>query len=119
MSSAAGSPSAGARSRGPAPRHEDPAIDEAALIAARRAERALADALDRGADRWARVLAELPDQLRDEPVIGLRRVAMRARACYGPKDSIRDALAPDVTEPLLDALDRLIRALNRLDVQSR
>ena len=45
----------------------------------------------------------------------LRRTALRARSAYGPKDSIRDSLAPDVTEPFLEALDRLIRALNRRD----
>jgi hypothetical protein len=38
---------------------------------------------------------------------------MRARAAYGPKDSIRDALPADVTEPFLDAIDRLIREINR------
>jgi hypothetical protein len=38
---------------------------------------------------------------------------VRARAAYGPKDSIRDALPSDVTEPFLDALDRLLREINR------
>jgi hypothetical protein len=38
---------------------------------------------------------------------------MRARAAYGPKDSVRDALPPDVTEPFLDAIDRLMREINR------
>jgi hypothetical protein len=38
---------------------------------------------------------------------------MRARAAYGPKDSVRDALPPDVTEPFLEAIDRLTRAINR------
>jgi hypothetical protein len=42
-----------------------------------------------------------------------RSTAMRARAAYGPKDSVRDALPPDVTEPFLDAIDRLIREINR------
>jgi hypothetical protein len=37
------------------------------------------------------------------------------RSAYGPKDSIRDALPADVTEPLLDAVDRLLRALDRRD----
>ena len=34
-------------------------------------------------------------------------------AAYGAKDSIRDALPPDLTEPFLASLDRLIRELNR------
>lgn len=39
--------------------------------------------------------------------------AMRARAAYGPKDSLRDALPADLTEPFLEAVDRLLRELNR------
>jgi hypothetical protein len=38
-----------------------------------------------------------------------------ARAAYGPKDSVRDALPPDATEPFLTAIDRLIRELARYD----
>jgi hypothetical protein len=38
---------------------------------------------------------------------------MRARAAYGPKDSIRDALPAELTEPFLESIDRLIRELNR------
>jgi hypothetical protein len=41
---------------------------------------------------------------------------MRARAAFGPKDSVRDALPEDVTEPFLDAIDRLLKQLNRRDV---
>lgn len=36
---------------------------------------------------------------------------MRARSAYGPKDSIREALPAELTEPLLADLDRLLRAL--------
>ena len=42
---------------------------------------------------------------------------MRVRAAYGPKDSVRDALPRRVTEPLLDAIDRLLKELARRDVQ--
>jgi hypothetical protein len=42
---------------------------------------------------------------------------MRARAAYGPKDSVRDVLPADVTEPFLDALDRLLRVLARRDTR--
>ncbi len=55
----------------------------------------------------------MPDRLRDEGLPGLRSTAMRARAAYGPKDSVRDALPPDVTEPFLEAIDRLMREINR------
>jgi hypothetical protein len=51
--------------------------------------------------------------LRDGSVTELRAIARRARAAYGAKDSIREVLPPDVTEPFLDSLDRLIRVLNK------
>jgi hypothetical protein len=59
----------------------------------------------------------LPDRLRDAPLRGLRATARAGRAAYGPKDSIRDALPDDLTEPFLAAIDRLIRELNRYDVR--
>ena len=104
---------------GVASRHDEPLIDEVALLAARRAEIALDAARERGHDRWAAFLGPLPDRLRDEPVGGLRSVVVRARAAFGPKDSIRDVLPSEVTEPLLESLDRLVRALNRRDAQGR
>jgi hypothetical protein len=94
-------------------RHESPAIDELAMVAARHADRMLAEAHARDATRWATFLAAVPDHLRDDELRELRGTAVRARAAYGPKDSIRDALPPDLTEPVLDALDRLIRELDR------
>lgn len=106
----------GASKRGPA-RHERPAIDEAALLAARAADRLLDDARARDATRWIAYLEPLPDHLRDGDLADLRRLAMRARAAYGPKDSIRDALSSDVTEPFLVAIDRLLKVLAKRDVQ--
>ncbi len=100
--------------RGPA-RHERPAIDDAALVAARHAARLVAAARECGADRWVTFLAPLPDRLRDEEVVSLRSVAMRARAAYGPKDSVRDVLPSELTEPFLDSIDRLLRELARRD----
>ena len=61
-------------------------------------------------------LEPLPDRLRDDDVADLRRTVLRARAAYGPKDSIRDALPEEVTEPFLDALDRLLKALAQREV---
>lgn len=94
-------------------RHEVPAVDEAALAAARTADRLLECARERGSQRWYDFLAPVPDQLRDAGVGELRAVAMRARAAYGPRDSIRDALPADLTGPFLDDLDRLRKALAR------
>ncbi len=94
-------------------RHEKPAIDEAALLAARHADRLLVEARARGLTRWSAYLDPLPDRLRDDAPAALRATALRCRAAYGVKDSIRDVLPAALTEPFLDAIDRLIRELNR------
>lgn len=106
------------RASGPA-RHELPAIDDLALLAARHADRLLASAREHGATRWVTFLEPIPDRLRDDELRALRSTAMRARAAYGPKDSVRDALPADVTEPFLEALDRLLRELAREANRSR
>jgi hypothetical protein len=96
-----------------AARHEHPAIDEAGLVAARCADRLLASARELGVARWVAYLEPMPDRLRDDEPAALRATATRCRAAYGVKDSVRDALPASVTEPFLDAIDRLIRELNR------
>ncbi len=96
-------------------RHELPALDAAALAAARAADRLLEAAAGGGLDRWAALLATIPGRLRDDPPAVLAATARRARAIYGPKDSIRDALPDELTLPFRDALDRLLRELARLD----
>jgi hypothetical protein len=100
--------------RGPA-RHELPAVDEAGLHAARQADRLLKAAETSGIERWRRYFEAMPDRLRDDEPRGLRQVALRARAAYGPKDSVRDHLPAEVTEPFLEAIDRLLKQLNRRD----
>jgi hypothetical protein len=99
--------------RARAARHEYPQIDDLGLAAARHGDRLLAAAQELGLTRWARYLAPLPDRLRDDGLADLRSAAMRARAAYGPKDSIRDALPADLTEPFLEAIDRLLREIAR------
>jgi hypothetical protein len=94
-------------------RHERPAIDEAGLAAARHADRLLAAAREVASARWIAYLEPLPDRLRDDEPAALRATATRCRAAYGVKDSIRDALPAELTEPFLDSIDRLIRELNR------
>lgn len=101
--------------RGPA-RHERPAIDEAALRAARAGDRLLDAARDAESARWITYLEPIPDRLRDDDLADLRRTALRARSAYGPKDSIRDALPAEVTEPFLDAVDRLLKELAKREV---
>ena len=99
-----------------AARHEHPAIDEAGLVAARHADRLLAAARDIASSRWIAYLEPLPDRLRDDEPGALRATATRCRAAYGVKDSIRDTLPESLTEPFLDAIDRLIRELNRSEL---
>lgn len=94
-------------------RHELPAIDEAALTAARAADKLLDCATERGLQRWMNLLATVPDQLRDAGLKELRVVGMRVRAAYGAKDSIREYLPADLTEPFLADLDRLMKLLAR------
>ncbi|HSG85692.1 MAG TPA: hypothetical protein VLA23_05065 [Candidatus Limnocylindrales bacterium] len=105
-------PDARARRPGP-PRHELPVIDAAALDAARSVDRTILACRAIGADRWVRYLEPIPDALRDAPIGELRSVALRARAAIGPKDSILEILGPDVTVPLRDAIDGLLRLLAR------
>jgi hypothetical protein len=94
-------------------RHERPRIDDAALEAARHADRLLAAAREGRVDRWVVFLEPIPGRLRDDDLRQLPGTARRARAAYGPKDSIRDALPLEVTEPFLDALDRLLKVIAR------
>jgi len=89
------------------------------VVAARAADVALALAEDRGQQRWVVFLGPLPDRFRDGDLRDLRSAAMRGRAAFGPKDSIRDVLPAEVTEPLLEAVDRLLRELNRYDRTTR
>jgi hypothetical protein len=99
--------------RGAPARHELPEVDGAALEAARAADALVAAARTAGNERWLRYLEPIPERLRDDPVPGLRAVARLARSAYGPKDSVRDDLPEELTEPFLDRIDRLIRAINR------
>ncbi len=108
-------PSSARRPAGPA-RHERPAIDEAALVAAREGDRVVEAARARGAARWVAYFEPLPDALRDGELADLRRIALRARSAYGPKDSVRDVVPREVTEPFLEAVDRLLKELARRDV---
>jgi hypothetical protein len=98
-------------------RHELPEIDSAALAAAQAADLALASARDRGIERWVAYLAPLPDRLRDDGLRDLRSTARRVRAAFGPRDSIRDALPDEVTESLVRATDKLMKAIARFDAQ--
>lgn len=98
-------------------RHELPAIDEAALHAARLADPVLAYCRARGEARWERVLAPIPDALRDGTLPDVRTAARAARATFGTKDSLADVAPAELWVPFRDALDDLIRRLARLDAE--
>jgi hypothetical protein len=110
--------SGGRPARGPA-RHELPAIDDAALVAARLADPILAYCRERGLARWERVLAPIPGLLRDGTVADVRSAARTARSVFGTKDSIADAVPVDLCLPFRGALDDLLRRLARLDAERR
>ncbi|HEY8239466.1 MAG TPA: hypothetical protein VIF63_08525, partial [Candidatus Limnocylindrales bacterium] len=76
---------------------------------------ALAAARAMDSERWGRYLEPLPGRLRDDQLRDLRNAARLARAAYGPKDSIRDALPEYATEPLLKAIDRLLKSIARYE----
>jgi hypothetical protein len=109
-------PRSSRREPGPA-RHELPGIDEAALTAARTVDAMLVAVRERGVDRWVRFLEPLPERLRDGELRDVRAAAQRVRAAFGPKDSIREALPDDMTEPAIVAADRLLKALARHELR--
>lgn len=100
-------------------RHELPEIDEAALAAARAADRLLATARAGGNTRWETFLAPLPERLRDAPPGDLRAAARRGRAAFGAKDSIADVLPWEDAMAFRDALDRLLKLLARREAAGR
>lgn len=95
------------------PRHALPDVDAAALEAARTADKLLESARQKGSQRWTEFLSPVPEQLRDSGLSQLLVVIARTRAAYGHKDSIREVLPEELTEPFRDQLDRLKRAVLR------
>ncbi|HEY4632973.1 MAG TPA: hypothetical protein VIH00_03565 [Candidatus Limnocylindrales bacterium] len=96
-------------------RHELPGLDDAALRAARAFDLMVVAARDVGNQRWLRFLEPLPDRLRDDDPVALRRTARRCRSAFGPNDSVLDALPTEVGVPAMRAIDDLIRVLARLE----
>ena len=94
-------------------RHEVPAIDEAALVTARWADRMLARAKDLDPSAGRPTSSRCRTDCGTTRRAALRATANRCRAAYGVKDSVRDVLPEAVTEPFLESVDRLIRELNR------
>ena len=97
-------------------RHELPLLDEAALRAARAFDALVAAAREAGNERWLAFLEPLPDRLRDDEPVALRRTARRCRSAFGPGDSVLDALPFEGAIAAQRAIDELIRRLARLEM---
>lgn len=115
MTTGGGTPAAGS-ARGPA-RHDIPAIDEAALAAARAADVLLESARTRGIARWERYLAPIPEALRDGDLRDLRAAARSGRSAFGPKDSVLDALPFAPCIAFRDVLDVLLKRIARYEAE--
>ena len=96
-------------------RHELPGLDEAALRAARSFDLLLEAARAARSERWVRFLEPLPDRLRDDDPVALRRTARRCRSAFGPGDSVLEIVPEDAGLLARRAIDDLIRVLARLD----
>jgi hypothetical protein len=109
--------SAARSAHGPA-RHDIPAIDEAALAAARAADVLLEGARTRGIARWERYLAPIPEALRDGDLRDLRAAARSGRSAFGVKDSVLDALPHADCIAFRDALDVLLKRVARYEAEA-
>jgi len=83
------------------------------IVETRTADKLLESARQKGSQRWTEFLSPVPEQLRDSGLSQLLVVIARTRAAYGHKDSIREILPEELTEPFRDQLDRLKRAVLR------
>ena len=94
------------------------AIDEAALLAARHADRLIDAARDVGVHPLGDVPRAVPDRLRDdEPARPARRGAPSPGGVRA--EGLDPRLAPeDVTEPFLGAIDRLLKVIARHEARS-
>lgn len=95
------------------PRHADEQLDQAGLRAALLVEEAMnALATEPLRIRFAQ-LAFHAAQLRDASGEALRKSAVATRAALGPGDGLADFVEPHVVAALRDAIDEVLRILNR------
>ncbi len=109
----AGRRAAGAARRAAgAPRWQDPELDEAALVVARRTRDVLDALRPLDQQRWLTFLEPLVPAFEDGDRVDLQAAARRARAAFGARDSLLDA-GVEQALPLRDAVDRLLLLLDR------
>ena len=97
------------------PRHADPALDQAGLRAAILLERILDGLTDERARARFLPYRVWTAQLRDAQGGALRKGATAVRAALGPGDGLSDAASVEAVEELREALDEILRILNRRD----
>lgn len=101
-----------------APRHADPILDGAGLRAAHLLERILDGLGDADARARFAPYRACAVQLRDARGASLRRGVVTVRAALGPGDGLADIVSAEVVTELREALDEILRILNRRDALS-
>ena len=99
--------------RHPTARLEDPALDQAALAAARLTGDAVRALGARGAARWVAFFEPLIPVFLDGDRESLLRAARRARAAFGARDSVLDEWSTGEALLLRDRIDALQALLDR------
>lgn len=97
------------------PRHADPALDQAGLRAALLLERILDDLVDERARARFLPYRAWTTQLRDSHGATLRKGVVAVRAALGPGDGLADFASGEAVSELREALDEILRMLNRRD----
>lgn len=97
------------------PRHADPSLDQAGLRAAHLLERLLDGLVDERARARFLPYRAWATQLRDAHGDALRRGVVAVRSALGPGDGLADISSGETVNELREALDEVLRILNRRD----
>ena len=97
------------------PRHADRRLDEAGLRAALLLEAVLDAIVGPAARARFAPLHAVAAELRDASGNSLRRSAVLVRASLGPGDGLADHADPTIVAELREAIDEVLRVLNRRD----
>ncbi len=95
------------------PRHADEQLDQAALHAARLIERAMSTLPSEALQTRFAQLTRHAAQLRDASGDALRKSAVATRSTLGSGDGLASFLEPKLTASIREAIDDVLRILNR------
>jgi hypothetical protein len=95
------------------PRHADEQLDQAGLHAALLVEQVMSALPTEPLRRRFAPLTRHAAQLRDASGEALRKSAVATRAALGPGDGLADYVEPPLAVALREALDEVLRILNR------